>query len=335
MGCCSRARPAPTPAAGSGSHTKFQIYLNESLLGSAPDLVKALPLGSNAPNHHVSLVEPGDHPEFFRFPAPEGRSRESTIRLDRRGALLARGEPGRARQARAGHARLDEPPPRRRPLHPHERLRLDVLHGRGCPVLRARGRGSTPDAVLLGLSDGTEETVGPEPRRESGRTTPLRAREGRVRPRRPSRRSSRGSRRPQLAPVLVESGGRRGGRSAEEWCGSAREGIASRPRNAPPDRRQASPARSRGAPRPPPRSRLRARDHEGDPRGEAARGRHPRRAVHGGHGAGDREVARAEPHRPRGGRVLDDRRARGGKRGIFVANCPGRTQAPWPSSSWR
>ncbi len=27
-------------------------------------------------------MKPGDHPEFFRFPAPEGRSRESTIRLD-------------------------------------------------------------------------------------------------------------------------------------------------------------------------------------------------------------------------------------------------------------
>jgi hypothetical protein len=30
-------------------------------------------------------VKPGDHPEFFRFPAPEGRSRESTIRLDAQG----------------------------------------------------------------------------------------------------------------------------------------------------------------------------------------------------------------------------------------------------------
>lgn len=30
-------------------------------------------------------MKPGDHPEFFRFPAPEGRSRESTIRLDRDG----------------------------------------------------------------------------------------------------------------------------------------------------------------------------------------------------------------------------------------------------------
>ncbi|HEX3344045.1 MAG TPA: hypothetical protein VHS09_05700 [Polyangiaceae bacterium] len=30
-------------------------------------------------------MKPGDHPEFFRFPAPEGRSRESTIRLDASG----------------------------------------------------------------------------------------------------------------------------------------------------------------------------------------------------------------------------------------------------------
>ena len=30
-------------------------------------------------------MKPGEHPEFFRFPAPEGRSRESTIRLDAEG----------------------------------------------------------------------------------------------------------------------------------------------------------------------------------------------------------------------------------------------------------
>ena len=30
-------------------------------------------------------MKPGDHPEFFRFPAPEGQSRESTIRLDKEG----------------------------------------------------------------------------------------------------------------------------------------------------------------------------------------------------------------------------------------------------------
>lgn len=30
----------------------------------------------------VPLMKPGDHPEFFQFPAPPGQSRESTIRLD-------------------------------------------------------------------------------------------------------------------------------------------------------------------------------------------------------------------------------------------------------------
>jgi hypothetical protein len=33
-------------------------------------------------------VKPGEHPEFFRFPAPEGRSRESTIRLDGEGRFF-------------------------------------------------------------------------------------------------------------------------------------------------------------------------------------------------------------------------------------------------------
>ena len=33
-------------------------------------------------------MKPGDHPEFFRFPAPEGRSRESTLRLDGEGRFF-------------------------------------------------------------------------------------------------------------------------------------------------------------------------------------------------------------------------------------------------------
>jgi hypothetical protein len=36
-------------------------------------------------------VKPGDHPEFFRFPAPEGASRESTIRLDGQGRFFHEG----------------------------------------------------------------------------------------------------------------------------------------------------------------------------------------------------------------------------------------------------
>lgn len=37
-------------------------------------------------------MRPGDHPDFFRLPAPEGRSRESTIRLDREGRFFHEGE---------------------------------------------------------------------------------------------------------------------------------------------------------------------------------------------------------------------------------------------------
>jgi hypothetical protein len=38
-------------------------------------------------------MKPGDHPDFFRFPAPAGRSRESTIELDRHGRFFHDGEP--------------------------------------------------------------------------------------------------------------------------------------------------------------------------------------------------------------------------------------------------
>jgi uncharacterized protein len=37
-------------------------------------------------------MKPSDHPEFFRFPAPEGRSRESTIVLDRSGRFWHDGQ---------------------------------------------------------------------------------------------------------------------------------------------------------------------------------------------------------------------------------------------------
>ncbi len=45
-------------------------------------------------------MKPGDHPEFFRFPAPEGRSRESTIRLDSEGHFWHEG-------ARVEHPKLE------------------------------------------------------------------------------------------------------------------------------------------------------------------------------------------------------------------------------------
>jgi hypothetical protein len=38
-------------------------------------------------------MRPQDHPEYFRLPAPEGRSRESTITLDAEGRFFHHGEP--------------------------------------------------------------------------------------------------------------------------------------------------------------------------------------------------------------------------------------------------
>lgn len=38
-------------------------------------------------------MKPGDHPEFYRFPPPEGRSRESSIRLAKDGRFFHEGAP--------------------------------------------------------------------------------------------------------------------------------------------------------------------------------------------------------------------------------------------------
>jgi uncharacterized protein len=38
-------------------------------------------------------MKPGEHPDFFRFPAPEGRSRESSIRLTKDGRFFHEGAP--------------------------------------------------------------------------------------------------------------------------------------------------------------------------------------------------------------------------------------------------
>src|SRR5579871_1926268 len=38
-------------------------------------------------------MKPSEHPDFFRLPAPEGRSRESTIRLDAEGRFWHDGAP--------------------------------------------------------------------------------------------------------------------------------------------------------------------------------------------------------------------------------------------------
>ncbi len=62
-------------------------------------------------------ARPGDHPDFFRWPAPEGRSRESEIRLDAEGRFFHEGalveHPG---LAAALHAWIDRHPDDGRPI---------------------------------------------------------------------------------------------------------------------------------------------------------------------------------------------------------------------------
>jgi hypothetical protein len=41
----------------------------------------------------IEAMKPGDHPDFYRLPPPEGRSRESSIRLDREGRFFHDGQP--------------------------------------------------------------------------------------------------------------------------------------------------------------------------------------------------------------------------------------------------
>jgi hypothetical protein len=105
-------------------------------------------------------ARPADHPEFFRFPAPEGRSRESSIVLDGEGRFWHDGarieHPGIAR-AFAGW--ID--------LHPDDG-RFILTNGwdycyftvQDVPFF-VRALGVGPDAVRLELSDGSVELLDP------------------------------------------------------------------------------------------------------------------------------------------------------------------------------
>lgn len=106
-------------------------------------------------------MKPGDHPEFFRFPAPEGRSRESTIRLDPEGRFWHEGRrvehPG---LAAALHGWIGR--------HPDDG-RYILTNGydwtyftvEDAPYV-VRALRIEPDRAVLLLSDGTEEPWTPE-----------------------------------------------------------------------------------------------------------------------------------------------------------------------------
>ncbi len=106
-------------------------------------------------------MKPGDHPEFFRFPAPEGRSRESTIRLDAEGRFWHDGRRvDHAGLAAAFHSWIGR--------HPDDG-RYILSNGYDWTYFTVddapyfvRSLRVEPDRVVLVLSDGTEEAWVPE-----------------------------------------------------------------------------------------------------------------------------------------------------------------------------
>jgi len=107
-------------------------------------------------------MKPGDHPEFFRFPAPEGRSRESTIRLDGEGRFHHDGE-------LVEHGKLADAMHRWISRHPDDG-RYILTNGYDwtyftvddAPYIVRSLRATDDGDVLLLLSDGTEEPWEPE-----------------------------------------------------------------------------------------------------------------------------------------------------------------------------
>jgi len=108
----------------------------------------------------VSAMKPGDHPEFFRFPAPEGRSRESTIRLDGEGRFFHDTAP-------VEHAKLAEALHTWIARHPDDG-RYILTNGydwtyftvEDVPYFVRSIREADGDIVLV-LSDGSEEPLDP------------------------------------------------------------------------------------------------------------------------------------------------------------------------------
>jgi hypothetical protein len=106
-------------------------------------------------------MRPGDHPDFFRLPPPEGRSRESTIRLDPEGRFFHDGalvtHPGMARAFASWIAR-----------HPDDG-RFILTNGYDWTYFTVDGaayfvegvkRGA--DGPVLVLFDGSEEPLDPK-----------------------------------------------------------------------------------------------------------------------------------------------------------------------------
>lgn len=106
-------------------------------------------------------MKPGEHPEFFRFPAPEGRSRESKLRLDAEGKFFDDG-------GYVEHPKLQQALHTWIGRHPDDG-RYILTNGYDwtyfmvddVPFFVRAIREEDGDAVLI-LSDGTEEPLDPK-----------------------------------------------------------------------------------------------------------------------------------------------------------------------------
>jgi hypothetical protein len=106
-------------------------------------------------------MKPGDHPEFFRFPAPQGRSRESTLRLDREGRFWHDGALVEHAGLAAGlHGWITRHPDDGRYIlsNGYDWTYFSV---EDAPFV-VRSLRVEPQRVVLVLSDGTEEDWVPE-----------------------------------------------------------------------------------------------------------------------------------------------------------------------------
>ena len=193
--------------------------MNDAFLGAAPGYVKAPLRWSGGGPHGVQEMKPGDHPEFFRFPAPEGRSRESSIRLDAAGRFWHDDRRvDHAGLAAAFHSWISR--------HPDDG-RYILTNGYDWSYFTVddapyfvRAVRIEPQRILLLLSGGTEEAWDPE-RTRVGPDGGLYAAVKREAAGSPFEAKFTQHAQASLGPVLVESEGQNEGSAAEGSPGTA------------------------------------------------------------------------------------------------------------------
>jgi len=105
-------------------------------------------------------MKPGDHPDFFWLPAPEGRSRESTIRLDAEGRFWHDGrEVAHAGLTAALHSWIGRHPDGRYLLTNGYDWTYFTVDDAPYTVRAVRVEA---ERIVLRLSDGSEEPWDPE-----------------------------------------------------------------------------------------------------------------------------------------------------------------------------